>query len=169
MRSRTTNRARGTVVGVVMLAVLALVGSACRPVQPPGVAPWDPTGVLESVEADGDTITVTGWATQWDLHVGPEGAMRDQGPVLIAVLVDGEWVKGLFPADEPRPDVDRYLVSRRLWNLRQDAMGYGFEITFPAHRGEIGVCVGALNQNLDVVGDIGDHVVLGCDAVMNVS
>ena len=91
--------------------------------------------------------------------------MRDQGPVLIAVLVDGEWAQGLFPADDPRPDVDRYMISRFLWNLRQKAMGYGFDITVPADRGEVGVCVSALNQNLDFLAGIGDHVLLGCDTV----
>ena len=164
VKSRTL-RGRHISLVVAMLAVVALVGTACRPVQAPGVTPWDPTGVLESVEGGRGAVTVTGWATQWDLHVGPGDAMRDQGPVLIAVLVDGEWAQGLFPADDPRPDVDRYMISRFLWNLRQKAMGYGFDITVPADRGEVGVCVSALNQNLDFLAGIGDHVLLGCDTV----
>ncbi len=110
-------------------------------------------------------MTVTGWATQWDVHAGPMGGANDKGPILIAVLVDGEWAKGLFPADDLRRDVDRYMVSKFLWDLRQPAMGYGFDITVPAERGETGVCVSALNQSLDVWGDVGDHVLLGCDTV----
>jgi hypothetical protein len=168
MTRRTTRNGWHVVFAAAILAVVALVGSACRPVEPPGVAPWDPTGYLESVRGGRGTVTVTGWATQWDLHVGPNGAMRDQGPVLIAVLVDGEWAQGLFPADEPRPDVDR-VVIRTAWNLRQPNMGYGFDITVPADPGKTGVCVSALNQNLDVLDKIfegvGDHVLLGCRTV----
>lgn len=165
MTRGTTRSGRAAAFAVAILAVVALVSSACRPVAPPGVHPWDPTGVLESVEGGRGSVTVTGWATQWDVHVGPIGGTHDKGPVLIAVLVDGEWAKGLFPADDLRRDVDRYIVSKFLWDLRQPAMGYGFDITVPADRGETGVCVSALNQNLDVFGEIGDHVLLGCRSV----
>ena len=65
-------------LAVAILAVVALVSSACRPVAPPGVHPWDPTGVLESVDGGRGSVTVTGWATQWDVHVGPIGGTRDR-------------------------------------------------------------------------------------------
>jgi hypothetical protein len=144
-----------------MLAVIALVGSACHPVRPPGEYIDDPTGYLESVHGGRGSVTVTGWATQWDAFVGSR--LDDRGPIAIAVLVDGEWAKGLFPADDPRPDVDRYLISKRLWSLRQTAIGYGFDITVPADRGETGVCVAALNQY--GVSGLRDHVLLGCRTV----
>ncbi len=170
MTRRTTHPFHRAVVAVAILAVMALLGSACHLVQRPGEYPPDPTGVLESVRGGRGTVTVTGWATQWDLFVDGVDTDRpvadDRGPILIAVLVDGEWARGLFPADDPRPDVDRYLVSRLMWSLRQKAMGYGFEITVPAERGKTGVCVAALNQ-YPVPGPfgLGDHVLLGCRTV----
>jgi hypothetical protein len=136
----------------------------------------DPTGYLESVEGGRGNVTVTGWATQWDIYLErPDQSpiLDDRGPIRIVVLVDGEWAKGVFPADVPRPDVDRYLISKFLWSIRQQAMGYGFDVTVPADRGETGVCVVALNQypvtdplvlREHSIGQ-GDHVVLGCRTV----
>lgn len=155
----------GLITSVV--ALLALVGVACQPVQPPGVDPWNPTGVLDSVVGAKGEVRVTGWASQWDLHVGPNAEMRDMGPVQIVVMVNGQWVKGTFPASKSRPDVDAAMIGIS-WNLRQANMGYGFDFTVPALRGEATVCVAALNQNLDVTGPLGipgDHVLLGCRKV----
>ena len=87
------------------------------------------------------------------------------GPVQIVAMVDGEWMKGAHPANLPRPDVDAAIVDMRLWNLRQGEMRYGFDFTVPAPRGQVTVCVVALNQNLDVAQGIGEHVVLGCPTV----
>ena len=167
MTLRTSHYGRHAVVTAAILAVLALVGSACHLVKPPGEYIDDPTGYLESVRGGRGSVTVTGWATQWDAFVNsrPDNSpiLDDRGPIAIAVLVDGEWAKGLFPADDPRPDVDRYLISKRLWSLRQKAIGYGFDITVPADRGETGVCVAALNQY--GVSGLADHVLLGCRTV----
>ncbi len=155
-------------LAAAVLGLLALMGTACRPVQLPGVYPWDPTGSLESVVGGNGEVRVVGWASQWDLFVDGDDA-RDQGPVQIVININGEWVEGAFPASDPRADVDTLLVAQGLWQIRQDAMGYGFDVTVPAAAGETTVCVAALNQNLDVLDalgpGIGDHVLLGCRTV----
>ena len=154
----------GVILGIV--ALLALVGASCRPVQAPGVEIQNPTGRLEAVVGGSGVVRVTGWASQWDLFV--DGAFRDQGPVLVVVNVNGQWVKGAFPADDTRTDVHWWLGVAGFQQIMQDDMGYGFDVTVPAPKGSATVCVAALNQNLDleIVRQIGgDHVLLGCRTV----
>jgi hypothetical protein len=149
-----------------VVALLALLGAACRPVAAPGVEPWNPTGNLESVVGGSGEVRIIGWASQWDLFVND--AVRDQGPVQIVVMVDGQWLKGTFPADNPRADVHWALGTSQLYQVMQEGMGYGFDFTVPAQPGEVTVCVVALNQNLDVLpfmAEAGDHVLLGCRTV----
>jgi len=166
MRHVTSNTKGRFGVIVALVALLALLGAACRPVQAPGVEPLDPTGRLESVIGGSGQVRVTGWASQWDLYV--DGAWRDQGPVLVVVNVNGQWVTGAFPADDTRTDVHWWLGVAGFPNIMQDDMGYGFDVTVPAPKGSATVCVAAINQNLDLelvrlAG--GDHVLLGCETV----
>ncbi len=165
MRYLSSSKMRRIGLTLSVVALLALLGAACRPVQAPGVEPWNPTGNLESVVGVSGGVRITGWASQWDLFVND--AWRDQGPVQIVAMVNGQWVKGAFPADDPRADVHWVLGVNRLYQIMQDGMGYGFDFTVPAQSGEVTVCVVALNQNLDVfpASEVGEHVLLGCRTV----
>ena len=165
MRYSKTSKIRRIGLTLSVVALLALLGAACRPVQPPGVETGNPTGNLEAVVGGSGEVRIMGWASQWDLFINE--AWRDQGPVQIVVMVDGQWVKGAFPADDPRADVHWALGTSQLYQVMQEGMGYGFDFTVPAQPGEVTVCVAALNQNLDVpwVALSGDHVLLGCRTV----
>ena len=166
MRNPNSRTARRVGAVLSLVALLALVGAACQPVKPPGQDVFNPTGNLESVVGGSAEVRISGWASQWDLFVND--APRDQGPVQIVVNLNGKWVKGTFPADDPRMDVHWFLGVNGFGPIMQEDMGYGFDFTVPAEPGRATVCVAAINQNLDLelvrsVG--GDHVLLGCRTV----
>lgn len=159
------------VLSAAIVALLALFGTACRAVAPPGAEPQDPTGYLDLVEGGNDQVRIAGWATQW----APFGdSMNRQRPALIVVMVNGEWVQGAVAATDPRPDVQQFLWDIRLLGpMMQPNAGYGFDFTKPAPEGEATVCVVALNQFMDFWGPFGgwggsgppEHVLLGCRTV----
>ena len=170
--TRKLSLRRGSLfVAATILALLALFGTACRAVQPPGVEPQDPTGVLDFVAGGNDEVRIAGWATQWVPWGDPPNLQR---PAQIVVMLNGEWLTGAVAATNPRPDVQQYLWDiRRLGPMMQPNAGYGFDFTKPAPKGEATVCVVALNQCMDEWGPYGawggsgppEHVLLGCRTV----
>ena len=158
--SRTRRLALATAVTV---GLLALLGSACQPVRPFWEAPQNPTGSLDLVEGGKGQVRVAGWATQFS--TGQQKATQ------IVVLVGDQWAQGAVPASNPRPDVEALWAGNAfLGPFRQPNMGYGFDFTKPAAKGEVMVCVVALNPFMGEPGPfpnspVRDHVLLGCRTV----
>lgn len=169
MYTQKSRRSIGVRVVLAFLAASALVlASACRPVQPPGAEPQDPTGVLDFVTGGNGEVRIAGWTTQWV----PFGST--QRPAQIVVMLNGQWLTGAVAATNPRPDVQQYLWDINLFGpMMQPNAGYGFDFTKPAPKGEATVCVVALNQFMDAWGPYGawggsgppEHVLLGCRTV----
>jgi hypothetical protein len=160
---KSSRKARIGFAAAALVLLFPLMGADCKPIES---AHWgtDPIGHLDLVAGGNGEVRVAGWATQWDLFV--DGVRRDQGPVQIVVMINGEWAQGAVSASNPRPDVQELFVSQRNWNYLQENQGYGFDFTKPAPSGEASVCVVALNQNLDIIESYGGaHVLLGCRTV----
>ena len=167
--SRT--RTRRLAFATAAVALLALFGSACQPVQWFWEAPQNPTGGLDVVEGGKGEVRVAGWATQYPPFACGEADRCPQRTTQIVVWIDGQWAEGAIPADDPRPDVEAVVISDpQLWAWRQPNQGYGFDATKPANPGEVTVCVAALNPFLAEWGPQAwtgpvDHVLLGCRTV----
>jgi hypothetical protein len=158
----------------VTVCLLALLGSACQPVRSFWEAPQNPTGHLDLVEGGNGEVRVAGWATQIP-PVGTDDVLRPQKTTQIVVLVGGQWAQGAVSANLPRPDVEAAIGTNKWFGAyTQPNMGYGFDFTKPAPKGEVVVCVAALNPFMGeepVPADWGldwgprDHVLLGCRTV----
>ena len=164
--SKPLNRRIGVIV--VAAALLALLATACQPVQDPWQAPQNPTGSLDLVQGGDGEVRVAGWATQRP-PFGDAG-LYPQRTTQIVVWIDGRWAQGAVPAVNPRPDVEAMLVANRLMMWRQPNQGYGFDSTKPADPGEVTVCVAAINAFMADWGPWAstgpvDHVLLGCRTV----
>jgi hypothetical protein len=112
----------------------------CRRVNVPVPRSTPPVGSLDIVRADGQAITVAGWA----------GDVDSQDPVFVHVYVDG--ANNPLVASDPRPDVGAVLPA-----LGPDR---GFAASISATPGRHDVCAFAINDNL-----IGPHTPLGCRSV----
>lgn len=171
MPARQSRRMRHLGIGFAIVAIVALLGTACRAVAPPGAEPQDPTGHLDLVEGAKGEVRIAGWATQW----APYGdSANRQRPTQIVVMFNGEWVPGAIAATRPRPDVQQFLQDAKLLGpMMQPNMGYGFDFTKPAPKGEVTACVVAVNQFMDFWPPVGawggsggpEHVLFGCRTV----
>ncbi len=159
MSARHRTPTRTLMIAVALAAVVAL-GAACRPVARLGEGPLaDPVGVLDVASGGRGEIRIAGWAAS-----GPVGPNRlPSGPTRIVVLMDGQWVPGVFQADRRRDDVDAAIIAVGEFSRRQPGNAYGFDFTVDAGPGRHDLCVTALNADYGNFG--GDNVVLGCRTV----
>lgn len=112
----------------------------CRRVNVPVPHATPPVGNLDVVRADGQAISVAGWA----------GDVDSPGPVFVHVYVDG--ANNPIVADGPRPDVGAALPAL--------GTNRGFAGSISASPGRHEVCVYAINDNL-----VGPHTPLGCRSI----
>jgi hypothetical protein len=112
----------------------------CRRVNVPVPHATPPAGSLDVVRADGQAITVAGWAGDGD---SPD-------PVFVHVYVDG--ANNPLVANGARPDVGAAVPAL--------GPNRGFAASISATPGRHDVCVYAINDNL-----VGPHTPLGCRSV----
>lgn len=121
---KSRRRAR-RIAGLTALVASALIAVSCRVAPPPGTSST-PSGRLDAVRGGAGVVEIDGWTSDWDTT----------SSIRIVVMINGQWVKGVFDANKPRPDVDAAFGR---------GANFGFRETIPAPTGKATVCVVALN------------------------
>lgn len=121
---RSARRVR-RLAGLTVLVAASLIAVSCRVAPPPGTSST-PSGRLDAVSGVEGGVVISGWASDWDTLA----------PIKVVVMINGQWVKGVFDANKARPDVGAAFG-------RGD--NFGFHETIPAPAGKATVCVVALN------------------------